>query len=225
MLDEQGRLLAQPIIQAQNPTFAERLIEAKRMGVRQSMFVDLFQILAEDPQKTATEALLRANEKGEQLGPAGAKIESGIAQGVDREVDIVQRKGAFEAGSPLEPPASIGGKNVGVSFTGPLARMRRMAELQGVQTVLQMATVVGGYDPQTLARIDGDEVLELSREISGAPRKMFRTDEEVAQIRQAAAQQQEQQAALAMTQGLAVAAKDATPAAQAFAQANGMAPA
>ncbi len=225
MLDEQGRLLAQPIIQAQNPTFAERLIEAKRMGVRQSMFVDLFQILAEDPQKTATEALLRANEKGEQLGPAGAKIESGIAQGVDREVDIVQRKGAFEAGSPLEPPASIGGKNVGVSFTGPLARMRRMAELQGVQTVLQMATVVGGYDQSVLARIDGDEVLELSREISGAPRKMFRTDEEVAQIRQAAAQQQEQQTALAMTQGLATAAKDATPAAQAFAQANGMDPA
>lgn len=224
-LDEQGRLLAQPIIQAQNPTFAERLIETKRMGVRQSMFVDLFQILAEDPQKTATEALLRANEKGEQLGPAGAKIESGIAQGVEREVDIIQRKGAFEAGSPLEPPASIGGKNVSPAFTGPLARMRRMAELQGVERVLQMATVVGQYDQSVLARIDGDEVLEQTREISGAPRKMFRTDDEVGQIRQAAAQQQEQAAALQMAQGMATAAKDATPAMQAMAQANGMAPA
>jgi hypothetical protein len=224
-LDEQGNLLTKPIIQAQNPTFAERLIETKRMGVRQSMFVDLFQILVEDPQKTATEALLRANEKGEQLGPAGAKIESGIAQGVEREVDIIQRKGAFEAGSPLEPPASIGGKNVGVAFTGPLARMRRMAELQGVERVLQMATVVGGYDRSVLARIDGDEVLELSREISGAPRKMFRTDDEVGQIREAAAQQQEQAAALQMAQGMATAAKDATPAMQAMAQANGMAPA
>ncbi|NKX16206.1 hypothetical protein HGG75_10760 [Ochrobactrum pseudogrignonense] len=220
-LDEQGRLLAQPIIQAQNPTFAERLIETKRMGVRQSMFVDLFQILAEDPQKTATEALLRANEKGEQLGPAGAKIESGIAQGVEREVDIIQRKGAFEAGSPLEPPASIGGKNVSPAFTGPLARMRRMAELQGVERVLQMATVVGQYDQSVLARIDGDEVLEQTREISGAPRKMFRTDDEVGQIRQAAAQQQEQAAALQMAQGMATAAKDATPAMQAMAQANG----
>ncbi len=224
-LDEQGRLLAQPIIQAQNPTFAERLIETKRAGVRQSMFVDLFQILAEDPQKTATEALLRANEKGEQLGPAGAKIESGIASGVEREVDIIQRKGAFEAGSPLEPPASIGGKNVGVKFTGPLARMRRMAELQGMERVLQMASVVGQYDPSTLARIDGDEVLELSREIGGAPRKMFKTDEEVAQIREAQARQQEQAAAMQMAQGMASAAKDATPAMQAMAQANGMAPA
>lgn len=224
-LNEQGQLLAQPIIQAQNPTFAERLIETKRAGVRQSMFVDLFQILAEDPKKTATEALLRANEKGELLGPAGAKIETAIAQAVDREVDIIQRKGAFETGSPLEPPSTIDGRNIGVTFTGPLARMRRMAELQGMERVLQMATVVGQYDPSTLARIDGDQVLEQTREISGAPRKMFKTDDEVDQIRQAQAQQQEQAAAMQMAQGMAAAAKDATPAVQAYAQANGMAPA
>lgn len=121
MLDEQGRLLAQPIIQAQNPTFAERLIEAKRLSVRESMYINLFQTMVDNPQMTATEALLRANEKGELLGPAGAKIETGIAGAIDREVDIVQRKGAFEQGSPLEPPSSVGGKNVGVKFTGPLA--------------------------------------------------------------------------------------------------------
>lgn len=169
--------------------------------------------------------MLRANEKGEQLGPAGAKIESGIAQGVDREVDIVQRKGAFEAGSPLEPPASIGGKNVSPAFTGPLARMRRMAELQGVQTVLQMGSALAQYDQGVLVRIDADETLELTREISGAPRKMFKRDEVVAQTREAQAQQMEQAAALQMAQGMATAAKDATPAMQAMAQANGMAPA
>ncbi|MDM8346266.1 portal protein [Pseudochrobactrum sp. sp1633] len=224
MLDEQGRLLAQPIIQAQNPTFAERLIEAKRLSVRESMYINLFQTMVDNPQMTATEALLRANEKGELLGPAGAKIETGIAGAIDREVDIVQRKGAFEQGSPLEPPSSVGGKNVGVKFTGPLARMRRMAEMQGIERVLQMATVVGEYDRSTLMKIDGDETLELTREINGAPRKMFKRDEEVAEQRQAMAQQQESQAALAMMQGAATAAKDATPAMQAMAQANGMMP-
>ncbi|KAB0539343.1 hypothetical protein HNQ68_001134 [Pseudochrobactrum saccharolyticum] len=225
MLDEQGRLLAQPIIQAQNPTFAERLIEAKRLSVRESMYINLFQTMVDNPQMTATEALLRANEKGELLGPAGAKIETGIAGAIDREVDIVQRKGAFEQGSPLEPPSSVGGKNVGVKFTGPLARMRRMAEMQGIERVLQMATVVGEYDRSTLMKIDGDETLELTREINGAPRKMFKHDEEVAEQRQAMAQQQESQAALAMMQGAATAAKDATPAMQAMAQAKGMMPA
>jgi hypothetical protein len=217
--------MAQPILQAQNPTFAERLIEAKRSSVREGMYVNLFQTMVESPQMTATEALLRANEKGELLGPAGAKVETAIAGAIDREVDIIQRKGAFETGSPLEPPSTMGGKNVGVKFTGPLARMRRMAEMQGIERVLHMAAAVGQYDQDTLMRIDGDETLELTREINGAPRKMFRRDEEVAQIRQQRAQQQESQAALAMMQGAASAAKDATPAMQAMAQANGMMPA
>lgn len=225
MLDEQGRLLAQPIIQAQSPTFAERLIEAKRLSVRESMYINLFQTMVDNPQMTATEALLRANEKGELLGPAGAKIETGIAGAIDREVDIVQRKGAFELGSPLEPPSSVDGKNVGVKFTGPLARMRRMAEMQGIERVLQMASVVGQYDQSTLIKIDGDETLELTREINGAPRKMFKRDEDVAEQRQAMAQQQESQAALAMMQGAATAAKDGMPAMQAVAQANGVMPA
>lgn len=225
LLDQNGRLMAQPILQAQNPTFAERLIEAKRSSVREGMYVNLFQTMVESPQMTATEALLRANEKGELLGPAGAKVETAIAGAIDREVDIIQRKGAFETGSPLEPPSTMGGKNVGVKFTGPLARMRRMAEMQGIERVLQMAAAVGQYDQDTLMRIDGDETLELTREINGAPRKMFRRDEEVAQIRQQRAQQQESQAALAMMQGAASAAKDATPAMQAMAQANGMMPA
>jgi len=225
-IDENGRLKAQPIIQAQNPTFAERLIEAKRIAIRESLYVNLFQILVDNPKMTATEALIRANEKGEMLGPAGAKIEAGISGMIDREVDIVGRKGAFESGSPLEPPVSMDGKNVGVKFTGPLANMRRMRELQGMEMVLNIAGMLAQYkqDPtEVLERIDTDETLELTREIQGAPRKMFRTDEEVAKLREGRAQQQEQMAAMQMMQGMAATAKDATPALQAMAQANGMA--
>lgn len=227
-IDEQGRLKAQPLFMAQNPTFAERLIEANRAAVRESLYVNLFQILVENPNMTATEALIRANEKGELLGPAGAKIESGLAAVIDREVDIVARKGAFEQGSPLEPPPSLDGKNIGVKFTGPLANLRRMRELQGMNTVLELAGALANYsqDPtEVLDRIDVDESLELAREIQGAPRKMFRTDEEVAARRQAKAQAQEQAAAMQMMQSMAQTAKDATPAMQALAQANGMAPA
>lgn len=221
-LDESGRLKAQPIIQAQNPTFAERLIEAKRSAIRESLYVNLFQILVENPQMTATEALIRANEKGEMLGPAGAKIETAIASSIDREVDIVARKGAFETGSPLAPPASMNNKNIGVKFTGPLANMRRMRELQGIEAVLGLSGQLVQYtqDPTHMDRIDVDETMELAREIRGAPRKMFKTDEELAQLRQNRAQQQEQMAAMQMAQGMAQTAKDATPAIQAMQQAN-----
>jgi len=219
-IDDAGRLKAQPIVTAQNPSFAENLMELKRSGIRESLYVNLFQILVQNPQQTATEALIRANEKGEMLGPAGSKIESGIARAADREIDIVQRKGAFQPGSPLQPPASIAGKNIGVKFTGPLARLRRMQEMQGVQTVLGMAGTLAQYDQGVLDRIDGDETLELTREIGGAPRKMFRTDDETAAFRQQRAQMQENLAASQVTEQLATAAGRATPAIQAAMQAN-----
>lgn len=211
-LDEQGRLKAQPLITASNPTIAERIIEGKRLSVQTGLYVTLFQILVDNPQMSATEALIRANEKGELLGPAGAKIEGGIAQRIDREIDIVRRKGAFDVGSPLVPPDSLVGKNVGVKFTGPLARLRRVQELQGVDTVLGMATNIAQYDPSVLDKIDTDESLEIAREISGAPRKMFRLDDEVAARRQAQAQAMEQRAAMEATSMAAEAAGKATPA-------------
>lgn len=211
-LDDAGRLKAQPIITATNPTLAERVIEAKRTSVQTGLYVTLFQILVDNPQMSATEALIRANEKGELLGPAGAKIEGGIAQRIDREIDIVRRKGAFDDGSPLQPPASLVGRNVGTKFTGPLARLRRVQELQGVDTVLGMATNIAQYDPSVLDKIDSDESLEIAREISGAPRKMFRLDDEVAAKRQAQAQRVEQQAAMQSLEMAAGAAGKAAPA-------------
>jgi hypothetical protein len=173
---------------------------------------------------TATEAIIRANEKGELLGPAGAKMESALSKATERELDIVQRKGAFEPGTPLTPPETVTGKNVGVRATGPLSRLRRMQELQGVESVTQMAGALAQYGPEVagdiLDRIDHDETLELVREIRGAPRKMFRTDEEVAQRRQAREQQAANQAGLMATESLAKAAGQATPAIQAAMQAN-----
>ena len=219
-VDEQGRMKVQPIITGQNPSLAENLMELKRQGIRESLYINLFQILVDNPKMTATEAIIRANEKGELLGPAGAKIEAGIGRMVDREVDIVTRKGAFEDGSPLAPPDSIIGKNIGVTFTGPLARLRRMQELEGVEAVMGLASVFGEYDPATLDRIDSDETLELAREIRGAPRKMFRTDDEVEEIRAQRAQRQEQMAAAQMAEQLAGAAGKATPALQAIQQAQ-----
>jgi hypothetical protein len=215
-LDDQSRPMAVPMLTGADPSFAERIIELKRNSVREGMYTNLFQILVDNPQMTATEALIRANEKGELLGPSGAKIESGIAAGVDREVDIISRKGAFERGSPLEPPPSMVGKDIGVSFTGPLARLRRMQELQGVESVLGLAERIGQYDPTIMDNLDTGETLEIAREISGAPRKMLKTDDEVAAIRAARAQQQEQQAALMATEQMAGAMGKATPAIKAI---------
>lgn len=216
-IDEQGRMKAQPLLQGiQGFTLGERLLEMKQTQVTRSFYTEIFQTLLEKPSQTATEVLIRENEKSAMLGPVGEKIRTGGAKLVDRDLAILRRKGAFEQGSRIAAPDTIAGSNIGVKWKDPLSRLQRISELQGVESVLNVTGVIAQYDPSVLERIDTDETIEITREIRGAPRKMFRTDEEVAEIRQQRVQQQEQQAMMQMLQGGAEAAGKAIPAAKAL---------
>jgi hypothetical protein len=182
-LGEDGRLKVQPLITGQNPRLAEGLIEAKREGVRESLYINLFRSLIDAPQMTATEAMIRQNEKAELLGPAGAKIQAGLSRLVEREIAILERRGAFRPGAALAPPPSLAGTTVNVRFTSPLDRQRRMADIQGVQATLEMAGQLAAIDPAVIDRIDADESLEIAQKTFGAPRRMLKDDEAVAALR------------------------------------------
>lgn len=219
-IDDNGNMMVRPINTSQDPSAALQMIQNREETINKGLKADLFQTLVDHPNMTATEAIIRNTEKGELLGPAGAKIETAYGRMVDREIDIIDQKGAFEPGTPLEAPESLAGADIGVKFTGPLARLRRLEEVNGIQQVTQMAGVFGEYDESIIDRLDADDSLEIIREVSGAPRRMFRTDEEVDEIRTQKAQQKEAMAALQMGEMAANAMGKATPALQAMNEAN-----
>ena len=59
------------------------------------MFVNLFQTLVQNPQMTATEALIRQEEKGALLGPSGSIIQAGFAANLDRELGYPRGQGTL----------------------------------------------------------------------------------------------------------------------------------
>lgn len=195
MVNEQGQVLVKPIITSPNPGFADQIVENARQSVRESLFINLFQVLVDSPDMTATEASIRANEKGELLAPVGSLIQSALATIVERELGILQRAGAFEPGSPLELPASLENREFGVKFTSPLDRLRRQSEVLGIQRTIEMASQLATIDPKVLDNVDTDEALRISKDIFGAPQSVLRTtderDEKRAQEAEAAAQQQQ----------------------------------
>lgn len=210
-IDDQGRSRIQPIVTAQNPSFIREVLEVKREQLRESLFVNLFQILIQNPQMTATEAMIRANEKGELLGPAGSKIQAGLSRLVERETGILERKGVFAGEGPLKSPESLIGRGFGVRFRSPLDRLRRANELLGVQRTLEFAGQMAQFDPTVLDRIDTDRALDLAQEINGAPRAMFKTDDEVEEIRQERDQLAQAEALLSGAGGIAAAAEPQDP--------------
>jgi hypothetical protein len=219
-IDQNGRLRIQPIITAQRPDFAEAILDQRRAAVRESLYVNLFQALLQNPGMTATEALIRSNEKGQLLGPAGARIQNGLARLIEREIGILQRKGYFEADSGLAPPESLVGRPFGARFTSPLDRLRRANELLGVERTLEMAVAIGQVDPSVYDNLDGDEALRLAADITGAPRRILRREAERDQVRQAREQMAQAEAAAGLAQQFAGAAKDGIPALQALGDAG-----
>lgn len=212
LIDAQGRQLFAPMVTQGNPGFMQQIMELKREQIRDSLFVNLFQILVNNPQMTATEALIRANEKGELLGPAGSKIQAGLAHMLDRETGILVRKGAFESGAALEAPESLQGEAFGARFTAPIDRLRRANELVGIQRTYEFAAQIAQLDQTILDRLDADKALEHAQQINGAPRDIFNTDEEVEQLRQERAQAEAQAAQIEAARAAGEAGNEAVPA-------------
>lgn len=175
LINADGRPLFQTLQTGARPDFAQAIMEYRRSSVREMLYLNMWQLMM--PQggeaDTATAALIKAQEKGEMFGPVGISLNEGLSMMVDREIAILGRKGAFNAGSPLEMPDSMADQSVSPSFSSPLDRLRRMGELVGMQRLVEFAMMLAGGDPQqmasVLARFDIDEMLDRAQDILGAP--------------------------------------------------------
>ena len=232
LINGDGRPLFAPMNTGIRPDFAQAVMEARRNSLREMLYLNLWQIILQDKNDTATEALIRAQEKGEMLGPVGISLNEGLAAMTDREISILGRKGAFEQGSPLELPDSANKRNVSPSFTSPLDRLRRMGELVGMQRLAEFAVTLSGNDPQRMqsiaARFDDDEMLDNARDILGAPVSSLKDKDTANASREQGAQQNQMLTALAALKGGGDAAKslgDGAAAAAGGAEAMNAAPA
>lgn len=208
LVNGDGRPLFAALNSGSRPDFAQAVMQPRRDAVREALYLNLWQILISDQKagpETATEAMLRAQEKGEMLGPVGISLNEGLSANVDREVGILARKGAFAQGSPLVMPESLSGAEIAPQFTSPLDRLRKVSQIVGAQRTLELAVAMEQMKPGVLARIDTDVILELAQDVYGAPAKMLLSRE----VGQQAAAQAQQQAQTATALGGAQAAGDA----------------
>ncbi|MER9574896.1 portal protein [Mesorhizobium sp. M0400] len=213
LIADNGQPLIAPINTGQNPTFAFDYAATRADEIRDMMFVNLFQTLVQNPQMTATEALIRQEEKGALLGPSGSIIQAGFASNLDRELGILEDKGLYDQDSRFLPPQTLAGKAVRPTFTSPLDILRRSAEARDTIQVVTTAAQMAQFDPSVMDNIDGDEAIKVVQSAGRSPQRIFRRPEEVAGMRDARAKAQQAQAGAAAMAAAGKVAKDAVPAA------------
>ncbi|MCS3423436.1 hypothetical protein M2403_002037 [Rahnella sp. BIGb0603] len=182
-----GNALAIPFATGAQPNLGLEMMDQKRQLINDIFLVTLFQILVQNPQMTATEAMLRAQEKGQILAPTMGRIMSEqLGPMIEREVDICARMGLFP-----EPPQQLidAGMEFDIDYKSPLVRMQRADEGAGIAQTLQLATSLAQFDQSVLGLIKTGDVLRDFADINGMPRSLLLDKEEEQQMKQAQAQQ------------------------------------
>ncbi len=189
-LAEDGTARVAALESRANLPLSIEISDQRRRTINDHFLVTLFQILAEDRSNmTATEVLQRAQEKGALLAPAAGRMQAEfLGPLIQREVGIMARAGALPP--PPESWVEMQGEYQ-VEYLSELSRAQRASEGVGILRTLEGIAPLAQIDPSVLDRINGAEAVKVLAEVNGVPAKVLRSDEEIAQMQQARAQQEQ----------------------------------
>jgi len=210
-LDSQGRELVKTL-KTGNYQVGKDLMELEKNDINDIFLVSLFQILAENPQMTATEVVERTKEKGMLLAPTVGRQQSEyLGPMIERELDVLSEQNLL----PAMPPAMIEAQGeYEIEYESPLSRAQKAEETSGlmrsVEFTLQVVNVT--QNPAPLDHYDWDVIIPEVADQQGVPAKWRRSIDEVQQIRQGRAEQQQAQQAVEAAPGVAALANSATKA-------------
>lgn len=165
------------------------------------MHVDLFLMLQSQntTQMTAREVAERHEEKMLALGPVLERLENELlTPAIEQVFDIM-----YDSGLIPPVPEGLSGGDLKIEYVSVLAQTQRMMGLAPIQDMLAFSGSLGGAFPEVMDNLDADETLRTYADLLGIPAKLIKDPQDVAAIREARAQAQQQQAAALQAQQMA----------------------
>lgn len=197
-IDGNGRPAVIPLQTGANLPLAFEMSEQKRKSINDIFYLTLFQILVQNPQMTATEAMMRAQEKGALLAPMmGRQQSEWLGPMITRELDVLS-----QAGQIPPPPAPLHEVDLDIEYTSPLVRAQRSGEGVAIMNTLNAVLPFAQIDQKVLKRFNFAEIPVALAEINGMPSKLLFTDDEMAANDAATATAEQAQAAVAAAPAL-----------------------
>ena len=212
MVSADGKPLAVPFESKANFQVATEMLTDVRNVLSDTFLNTLFQILVENPNMTATEALLRAQEKGELIAPVMGRQQSEfLGPLIHRELDILSNARQLP---PAPPQLLRSRRGVTIEYTSPLARALRAEEGSAIMNTVSDLAQMMNIDPTVKNLMDFHDAAREMANIRGCPAKLLRSDEQIEELMQQQAQQQQDAQAAAQAPQVALGVKNLAQAAQ-----------
>jgi len=184
--------------------------EQVRQRIKRAYHEDLFRTLIDDPRiqpRTAKEIEEKIKEKMTELGPVLGRLDQDLKTPlINISFSIMLKRGMI----PIPPP-ELQGQDLKVEYTSILSQAQKLVGIGGLE---RFALFVGNMlaampnNPDILDRVDTDKLIEEYGGMTSMPLGVIRTDDDVAQIRQARNEANAQAQRMAAMKEMAGAAKN-----------------
>lgn len=170
-------------------------IQDIRDQIKEGLYNDLFLMLLDRPNMTATEVVERHDEKLLMLGPVIERQFFDLLNPViERVFGIMDRAGILP-----EPPEEVQGEDLKIEYISLLAQAQKLVGTQSINAFLsfvgQAAEIQAGAggSPEIIDKIDFDKAVDEYGDMTGVPPKIIKGDDDVSKIREERRIQMEQQ--------------------------------
>ena len=168
----------------------EMAIQAHEARIDQAFYADLFRHLdglrGVQP-RNELELLQREQEKLLQLGPLLERVQGDLLGPlIDRTANQV-----FRAGLMPDPPEELVGLRLKTTYISPLAVAQRQSGTETIDRVVRFVSGLAGFDPSVVDIFNPDAAVREYQVLIDAPAKILRDAQEVQEIRERRAAQQE----------------------------------
>ena len=157
------------------------VIQQVQQGIREGLFVPLFQALSGiTKQMTVPEVQRRISENMVLLGPVvGRFTEEVLDVAIERTLMILFRNGEL----PI-PPEGVMGEEIDIVYVSPLAKAQRESEIYSIEAFMADVGLVASAKPACLDKINEDEAVDVIAKVRGVDPKLIHSDDVVKSIRE-----------------------------------------
>ena len=172
-------------IGANNP-LGLNIEQQRREAIRQAFYVDQL-LMGNGPQMTATEAILKNEEKMRLMGPLMGRLQAELLQPmIERVYALLQRQRQFP-----EPPDIIQGRSFDIEYVSPMAKAQRQTDVQSIMRLFELLAPIASVDAGVFDHLDVDGLVRHMLKTLSIPASVTKGEGEVSLARDERAAQEE----------------------------------
>ena len=183
-IDSEGRPQVSVLNQRDLPTL-DYMIQGWQKRIKDALFVDMFASLQETQSRSATDAMLKANERANIIAPMGDRFARELLQPM---IELELKMYAEMRALPTFPDEVVGA-NFDIVLDNPMLRGQRLDSAQAIMNVGSTYAQIQQFDDE----FNLERTVTYLAEAYNVPKTVFNTPEEKQRVLEERQAQMEQQ--------------------------------